>query len=63
MYKCQFALKKVDYLGHIVSGQGIKADSSKLQAMLDWPTLKIVKILGVFWALLTITRSSLKAMD
>lgn len=36
-------LEKSDYLGHIVSRQGVKADSSKLQAMLDWPTLKIVK--------------------
>lgn len=36
--KCLFAQAKVEYLGHVVSAEGVSADPSKISAMLDWPT-------------------------
>lgn len=35
--KCAFGLREVDFLGHIVSANGIKPDPKKIQAVLDWP--------------------------
>ena len=36
--KCQFGLDQVDYLGHVISAQGISVDPAKTQAIQDWPT-------------------------
>lgn len=34
--KCHFALKQIEYLGHIVLGEGVSADPSKLVVMEQW---------------------------
>ncbi|GMI67673.1 hypothetical protein HRI_000436600 [Hibiscus trionum] len=34
--KCEFWLSEVSFLGHIISAEGIKVDSKKIQAILDW---------------------------
>jgi len=34
--KCEFWLKKVPFLGHIMSEDGISVDPSKVQEVLDW---------------------------
>lgn len=31
--KCSFAKSKVDYLGHIISGKGVKVDLEKIRAI------------------------------
>jgi hypothetical protein len=36
--KCTFAQESVVFLGFIISAQGISVDSSKIQAITDWPT-------------------------
>ncbi|XP_058784354.1 uncharacterized protein LOC131659138 [Vicia villosa] len=36
--KFVFAVKQVNYLGHIISVGGVAPDPEKVQAMLDWPT-------------------------
>ncbi|XP_061373527.1 uncharacterized protein LOC133315866 [Gastrolobium bilobum] len=46
--KCGFALLEIDYLGHLVSGDGVKADPKKISAMMDWPKPKNVKQLRGF---------------
>jgi hypothetical protein len=35
--KCVFGQQEVEYLGHIVTSQGVKADKGKIQSMLNWP--------------------------
>ena len=34
--KCEFWLKSVAFLGHIVSGEGIRVDNQKIKAMKNW---------------------------
>jgi hypothetical protein len=35
--KCAFFRAKVHYLGHVISGDGISVDPSKIRAIMDWP--------------------------
>lgn len=35
--KCTWAQPQVDYLGHIIAADGVRADPEKISAMLSWP--------------------------
>nr|GEV60684.1 hypothetical protein [Tanacetum cinerariifolium] len=35
--KCSFAQEQIEYLGHVVTRDGVEADPSKVKAMLEWP--------------------------
>ncbi len=35
--KCQFGRTSVNYVGHIVSKDGISTDPSKIEAVVSWP--------------------------
>ena len=35
--KCEFIKKKITYLGHVVSEQGIEIDPKKMEAVTKWP--------------------------
>lgn len=35
--KCEFWLKSVAFLGHVVSGEGISVDPKKIEAITEWP--------------------------
>ena len=37
--KCQLFAKQVDFLGHVISSQGIQTDPKKTQAVKEWPSL------------------------
>lgn len=47
--KCHFAVHEIDYLGHLIFGEGVRADPSKLKSMLEWPVPRSVKS---FWSFL-----------
>ncbi|GAB5489762.1 MAG: hypothetical protein Pars2KO_33320 [Parasphingorhabdus sp.] len=40
--KCEFAVPKVEYLGHVVSGKGLSPMTAKVQAIVDWKTPQTV---------------------
>jgi hypothetical protein len=44
-------VKEVEYLGHIVSHEGVKVDPNKIKAMMDSPIPKTLKNLRGFFGL------------
>jgi hypothetical protein len=49
--KCFFGVKEVEYLGHIVSHEGVKVDPNNIKAMMDWSIPKKLKNLRGFLGL------------
>jgi hypothetical protein len=49
--KCEFWLQKVPFLGHVLSGEGISIDPTKVQEVMDWkaPTtvFEVQRFLGL----------------
>ncbi|MBW0553081.1 hypothetical protein O181_092796 [Austropuccinia psidii MF-1] len=46
--KCVFHASSVEYLGYVVSSEGLKMDSCKVQKILNWPQPKNIKALQSF---------------
>ena len=49
--KCKLLQDQVEYLGHVVSAQGVATDPKKIEAIKDWPTPKDMKGLQAFLGL------------
>jgi hypothetical protein len=49
--KCSFYQKKIHYLGHIISEQGITIDQEKIEAIRGWPTPRNVSDIRSFMRL------------
>ncbi|KAL4011838.1 hypothetical protein IC575_028902 [Cucumis melo] len=49
--KCEFWLKKVTFLGHVVSSEGVSVDPTKIEAVTSWPRLSIVNEIRSFLGL------------
>jgi len=58
--KCYFALNKVEYLGHFISGSCVSTSPNKIEAMLNWPHTQITKQLRGFLALVGYYRRFVK---
>lgn len=45
MFECYFSVNEVSYLGHIILGEGVKANLAKITSVVDWPipTLKFLR--------------------
>jgi len=49
--ECYFAISKVEYLGHFISGSGVTTDPSKIEVILNWPLPQTIKYLRmVSWS-------------
>ncbi|MBW0567500.1 hypothetical protein O181_107215 [Austropuccinia psidii MF-1] len=46
--KCVFHASSVEYLGYVVSSEGLKMDASKVQQILNWPQPRNIKALKYF---------------
>uniref|UniRef100_A0A671UWP7 ribonuclease H n=1 Tax=Sparus aurata TaxID=8175 RepID=A0A671UWP7_SPAAU len=46
--KCSFFQKEVHYLGHVISGEGVSTEPSKVEAVANWPMPKTVSDLRSF---------------
>lgn len=49
--KCTFTKRKISYLGHIISEDGVATDPSKIVAVSEWPTPTSAKELRSFLGL------------
>lgn len=51
MSKCSFDQPQTEYLGHIISHEGLKTDPAKLEAVKNWSKPKTVKEMRGFLGL------------
>ena len=58
--KCQLFCKEVEYLGHIMSADGVKTDPKKTEAIRDWPIPKTVTDVRSFVGLCSYYRRFIK---
>jgi hypothetical protein len=47
--KCTFAHSEIDYLGHVISREGVATDPAKISIIRQWPTPKTVTELRSFF--------------
>jgi hypothetical protein len=51
MSKCSFAQSEIEYLGHIISKDGVATDPQKLSIIKQWPSPTTITQLGAFFGL------------
>ena len=49
--KCDFYRDRIQYLGHIISKEDIFVDPNKIEAIMNWPTLRNVTDVRSFMGL------------
>jgi hypothetical protein len=58
--KCSFGVQEVEYLGHIVSHEGVKVDPQKIKAIREWPIPKTLNNIRGFLVLIGYYRKFVK---
>jgi hypothetical protein len=61
--KCEFGMRELLYLGHIISGQGVQVHQEKIRAIVDWPTPKNLTELRGFFGLSSYYRRFVKGFS
>ncbi|KAL3324262.1 hypothetical protein AABB24_038445 [Solanum stoloniferum] len=49
--KCSFGQSQVEYLGHVITREGVATNPQKIRVMVEWPRPKTLKALGGFLGL------------
>ena len=57
VFKCKFFQESVEFLGHVVSEEGISCDPKKLEAVTEWPAPTCVKEVRSFLGFASYYRS------
>ena len=63
MSKCEFWLRKVSFLGHIASEEGIRVDPSKIEVILEWKPPRSVMEVRSFLSLTSHYRRFVKGFS
>ncbi|KAA0050376.1 ty3-gypsy retrotransposon protein [Cucumis melo var. makuwa] len=53
--KCEFWLKKVTFLGHVVSSERVSVDAAKIEAVISWPRPSTISEICSFLGLTVLT--------
>ena len=61
--KCDFWLKEVSFLGHIVSSEGIRVDNAKVEAVMNWKPPRSVTNVRSFLGLVGYYRRFVKGFS
>ena len=61
--KCEFWIREVDFLGPVVSKEGIHVDPSKIKAIDNWTTPRAPTEIRQFWDSLDITEHSYRTFQ
>ena len=61
--KCDFWLKEVSFLGHIVSAEGIRVDPAKVEAVVNWKSPRSVTEVRSFLGLVRYYRRFMKGFS
>ncbi len=60
MSKCEFGKQRVEFLGHVVSAEGVHVDPRKISAIKDWPRPRTVRDVRSFVGLASYYRRYVK---
>jgi len=61
--KCEFWLTRVAFLGHVISGEGISVNSTKIKAVISWPRSTTVTEIRNFLGLARYDRRFVKGFS
>ncbi|GFS10293.1 RNA-directed DNA polymerase (Reverse transcriptase) domain containing protein [Elysia marginata] len=61
--KCEFNVSRIDFLGHIISADGITPDPKNVQPILDAPTLKTLKQIQSFLSMINYYHDFIKNLS